>query len=82
MKKKKILLISYWINKQGNSPGIMADDKVFNLNKLGYKTIVLSSYDSKIIRDKNIINSRLVVFEKLTLINYRIIVRKKRMNIA
>ena len=26
----------------------MADDKVFNLNKLGYKTIVLSSYDSKI----------------------------------
>ena len=59
MKKKKILLISYWINKQGNSPGIMADDKVFNLNKLGYKTIVLSSYDSKIIRDKNIIHYRI-----------------------
>lgn len=56
--KKKILLISYWINKQGNSPGIMADDKVYNLNKLGYTIIVLSSYDSKPIQSKNIIHYR------------------------
>ena len=56
--KKKILLISYWINKQGNSPGIMADDKIYNLSKLGYKIIVLSSCDSSLIKNKNIIHYR------------------------
>ena len=56
--KKKILLISYWISKQGNSPGIMADDKLFNLNKLGYKVIVLSSCDSSPINSKNVIHYR------------------------
>lgn len=56
--KKKILLISYWINKQGNSPGIMADDKIINFKKLGYKIIVISSADSSKIKDKDVVHYR------------------------
>ena len=56
--KKKILLISYWVNKTGNSPGIMADDIIHSLLKLNYKIIVLSSFDCKKIKKENIIHFR------------------------
>ena len=56
--KKKILLISYWVNKTGNSPGIMADDKIHSLLKLNYKIIVLSSFDCKKIKKENITHFR------------------------
>ena len=36
----------------------MADDKVYNLNKLGYKILVLSSFDSDPIKNKNISHYR------------------------
>jgi hypothetical protein len=51
---KKILVITYWVNKQGNSPGIMADDKISSLLALGNELIVLSSFDSVPIKKKNV----------------------------
>ena len=63
--KKKILLISYWVNKQGNSPGIMADDKIYNLNQLGYELVVLSSFDSKKINNKNVTHYRIPSFSMI-----------------
>ena len=51
---KKILVITYWVSKQGNSPGIMADDKISSLLTLGNELIVLSSFDSVPIKKKNV----------------------------
>lgn len=52
--KKKILLISYWVNKKGNSPSIMADDKIYNLKKLQNKLIIISSFDGQKISVNNV----------------------------
>ena len=56
--KKNFFLISYWINKTGNSPGIMADDIVESLLKLNCKLVILSSYDCMKIQKKNISHFR------------------------
>ena len=56
--KKRILLISYWVNKIGNSPGIMADDKIDSLLKQNYKIVVLSSYDCLKINKENVSHFR------------------------
>jgi hypothetical protein len=56
---KKIFLISYWVNKEGNSPAIMADDKIISLLKLNYKILILSSFASKKIRKKNVLHYRI-----------------------
>ena len=45
--KKKILLISYWVNVEGNSPAIMADDKIESLSSLGYEINILTSFASR-----------------------------------
>ena len=66
--KKKILLISYWVNKQGNSPSIMADDKIYNLKKLGYELIILSSFDGNKINAKNINHYRIPSFSMIDFI--------------
>jgi len=56
---KKIFLISYWVNKEGNSPAIMADDKIESLLRLKYKVTVLSSYASQKIKKKNLDHYRI-----------------------
>ena len=45
--KKRILLISYWVNVEGNSPAIMADDKIESLSSLGYEINILTSFASR-----------------------------------
>ena len=55
---KKILLISYWVNKKGNSPSIMADDKIDSLLKIGASIIVISSFDSNKILKNNVLHVR------------------------
>jgi hypothetical protein len=56
---KKIFLISYWVNKEGNSPAIMADDKIESLLKLNYKVTVLSSFAAQKIKKKNLDHYRI-----------------------
>jgi hypothetical protein len=45
--KKKILLFSYWVNVEGNSPALVADDKIESLTSLGYEIHILTSFASK-----------------------------------
>ena len=56
--KKNIFLISYWINKTGNSPGIMADDIVESLLKLNCTLVIISSYDCMKIQKQNVTHFR------------------------
>jgi len=45
--KKKILLFSYFVNVQGNSPALVADDKIESLASLGHEIYILTSFASK-----------------------------------
>lgn len=47
-------MISYWVNKKGNSPSIMADDKIYNLRKLKNELIIISSFDGQKININNV----------------------------
>ena len=43
----------------------MADDKIYNLNQLGYELVVLSSFDSKKINNKNVTHYRIPSFSMI-----------------